>query len=138
MSDTWLSDITMDLPPDEQILYDSLDEWMREHFYPLREGESIEFPMLGRKIAGMYLFVRCSVDSCGWRHRETLAREQINFDCDLRGVHLNMARTKNREYLKAHLHIEHSQVCRYCGESTVGVLHVGCVVEAVRAERRLQ
>ena len=131
MSDTWMSDMSIDLPPDEQLLYDSLDELMRKQFYPLRGEEQIEFPMLGRKIAGMYLFTHCLEDGCDWKTRRTLSREEIDIDCDLTGYHLQLARTKNQEALRSHYYsVEHNaSVCDHCGDPEPP--HIGCIMAAL-------
>ena len=129
MSDTWMSDISIDLPPDEQLLYDSLDELMRAQFYPLRGEEQIEFPMLGRKIAGMYLFTHCLEDGCDWKHRDTLSRDQIEIGYALTGYYLNLSRTKSQELLRSHHLVEHNgSKCDQCGEPEPP--HIGCLLAA--------
>ena len=130
MSDTWLFDITHDLSPDETIFRDSFEEWLREHFCPLREGEHTELPVIegGRKIAGMYLITECQEAGCGWRHREVLAREQIE-DTPLRGMHLTLARTKSNEALWDHCLVEHDgSKCDQCDEPEPP--HIGCLLAA--------
>ena len=139
MSDTWLADITDPgavpgmLKPDEIVFRDELEEWLRDMFCPHLDGEHTELPTLARKIAGLYLITECST-GCGWKYRHVLSRDELE-DIGERDRNMRFARDRSQAELSAHLRTQHSNDCRYCGESTVDVLHVGCIVDALREKR---